>query len=121
MRFILRTQRGCGRPRHIETATWNRAKITAQREHGPGIARILLDPDQLPDSQVDLPASVSECTDGDRGPVLADLSVTDAHKLFVSLWRPPSWWKDRCSCGLLVMGLNASKWEEKANRLAVAA
>ena len=46
---------------------------------------MLLDPDQLPDSQVDLPASVSDCTDGDRGLVLADLSVADAHKLPVPL------------------------------------
>jgi hypothetical protein len=44
-----------------------------------------LDPDRLPDSPVDPPASDSECTDGDRGLVLADLSVTDAHKLFVPL------------------------------------
>jgi hypothetical protein len=28
---------------------------------------------------------LSECTDGDRGLVLADLSVPDAHKLFVPL------------------------------------
>jgi hypothetical protein len=58
---------------------------TSQREHRPRISRILLDPDQLPDSQVDLPASVSERTHGDSGLVLADLSVTDAHKLFVPL------------------------------------
>ena len=58
---------------------------SSQREHRPRISRILLDPDQLPDSQVDLPASVSECADGDRGLVLADLSIPDAHKLFVPL------------------------------------
>jgi hypothetical protein len=66
--------------------------LASRREHRPWISRILLDPDRLPDFQVDLPASDSERADGDRGVVLADLSVTAARKLSVTLQsglRPP--------------------------------
>ena len=79
----------------------------SRREHRPGISRILLDPllaaafnfvavtlepDRLPDFQVDLSASNSGGADGDRWLVLADLSVTTARKLSVPLQsgcRPP--------------------------------
>ena len=50
-----------------------------------GIARILLAPDRLFDFQIDVSASNSGRADGDRGLVLADLPVTAARKLSVSL------------------------------------
>src|SRR6266853_3734651 len=64
----------------------------SRREHRPGISRILLDPDRLPNFQVDLPASNSGRADGDRGLVFADLPVTIARKLSVPVQyghRPP--------------------------------
>src|SRR5216684_5938204 len=50
-----------------------------------GIAWILLAPDRLPDFQVDLSASNSGCADGVCRLGLADLFITAARKLSISL------------------------------------
>jgi hypothetical protein len=73
-----------------------------------------LDPDRLPDFQVDLPSSNSGRADGDRGFVLADLSATIVRKLSVPY---------NLASALLVEGLmmlwllvmTFPKWEEKAS------
>ena len=55
------------------------------RVHRHRISRLLLLPDRLPHLQVDLPAPNFWRINGARRFVLAGLSVTDAHKLSVSL------------------------------------